>query len=211
MEEFNFEFDSVVAQKADRIANSMDSAAYVGEFKSASLAVSSGGAKALEFVFSADEGGSAVYKVWFKSKTETGGKPLDNGMALINSIMAILGIHQLRSTPGMVKVWENGAQVEKEGTIYPSLIGQKIGVVNRNILKDRMDGNGFRTDREMVLVYDARTSLTASEKLSNETSPKKLAKVLKGLKDKDERKLKSTGSAGALFGSLGGDESAPEL
>ena len=202
MSDFDFELNTDSAATADRAANSIESAAYVGEFTAAYLRVSENtGAKALELRFKADEGGNARYTIWFKSGTAKGGKIIDGNMATINAIMAVLGVRELKGQEGDIVKFDGTTE---RGITYPGLLGKKIGIVNQNILKDK-DGGGTRTDRELVLPYDPRTQRTASELVANETTPKKLAKVLKNLKDKDERKIRNTGVAGSLFSDVAED------
>jgi len=198
MSDFDFEFDSSSAVQADRAANTLESAAYIGEFVAASLLESEGGAKALELVFRADEGGQATYSIWYKSGDKKGNKPVEGGVARINAIMGLFGLGSLKGQKGAVNRRIEGEQKEVEGVVYPALLGKKIGVINQNELVDGLKGGTF-TQKELVMVFDPKTHLSYSEKANGDTTPKKVAKVLKGLKDKDSRKIKNTGMAGSIF------------
>lgn len=180
----SYDYDENSAGKADDVANRIDkSDAYIGKFKNAHAIKSANtGTEGIHFEFEAPGGGNAGFDVYTR---KADGSQIFGGNQ-VNAMQAVLGLRGLRSQPGKHNAFVEGKLVEVDGEVFPDLCGKDIGLVLQKEHYTKSDGNhSFRMN--LFGVFQASTKLTASELKDRKTTPEKLPKMLRGLKDKDSR------------------------
>jgi len=182
----NYEFDENQASKADSAADRIDtSAAYVGVLTKAWAVESQSGTTGIGLHFDAGADGKTETTIW---TVKENGEPAF-GMAFLQSMMLMFGLRSLKAEPGLVEEWDDDAnkRIEVEGEIYPELCGKRIGLVlQKELTSKKSGGDSFRMS--IYGVFHHESKLTASEIRERKVKPMKLDKLLKGLKDKDNRK-----------------------
>ena len=183
----NYEYDPDAASKADDVASRIDtSGPYIGQFKLAHSITSSKGTEGLAFEFTSPGGGSASFTVY--TRKEDGTPTFGNNQ--LQAMMGILGLRGLRSVEGKFEAWDNdtGKRVEVGGDTFPDLVGRDIGLVLQKEKYTKNNGQeGFRMN--LFGIFHPVSRLTSSEIKERKTSPEKLEKMLRGLKDKDSRRV----------------------
>lgn len=198
----NYEYDPDAAGKADDVASRIDqSAAYVGKFKVVHAFKSSKGTEGLHFEFQSPGGGSAGFDVY--TRKEDGSVVF--GMNQVQAMMAILGLRGLRAVDGKFEAYdfEEGKRVEKSGEVFPDLCDKDIGLVLQKEKYTKGNGQeGFRMN--LFGVFHPVTKFTASELKERKSTPEKLEKMLRSLKDKDSRRAIAPEPAQPTVGVEGG-------
>lgn len=198
----DYVFNEEQAAKADDIANRIDtSGAYVGKFLRAEATVSQSGTEGIVFEFDGGSSGRGEFTLW--TRKEDGSTAF--GMNFLQSIMLMLGLRGLKSAPGKVMKWSDdaNARVEEDGEVFPDLVGRSIGIVlQKELTTKRSGGDSYRLNLYGVFHHESR--LTASEIKERKTTPMKLDKLLKGLKDKDSRKASAEPTQPSMTAAGGG-------
>lgn len=186
---FNIEFNEQQAASADRAGRIDTSGAYIGKITSAyAIKSKNTGTDGITFAFESPSDGSADFTLYIRK--ENGDDVF--GMNLVQAMMSIFGIRGLRSVEGKYKKYDYDAKadVETSGEIFPDLMGKNIGLVlQKEKYSKETGGEGWRMN--LAGVFHAETRLTASEIRDKKITPAKLDKMLRGLKDKDSRTVKT--------------------
>lgn len=180
----SYTFDEDSAASADNVANRIDqSAAYIGRFKSVNAMKSAQkGTEGVHFEFESPGGGTAGLDLWTKKADGTTVFGINQLMAM----QAVLGLRGLESRSGKYEAFVDGKRQEVEGQVFPQLIDKDIGLVLQKELYTKQDGKeGFRMNIQGV--FHPTSKMTASEIKERKTTPEKLEKILRGLKNKDSR------------------------
>lgn len=179
-------FNEELAGKADDFANRLDtSGAYIGTFLRAEATTSQAGTEGIVFEFDGGSAGKTEFTLW--TRKEDGSTAF--GMNFVQALMLMFGLRNLRSVAGKVMRWDEDAngRVEQDGEVFPDLVGKRIGVVlQKELTTKRSGGDSYRMN--LYGVFHHESKLTASEIRERKVQPAKLDKLLKSLKDKDNRK-----------------------
>lgn len=198
----NYEYDENAASHADDFANRIDeSALYIGEIKRADAIETDKGTKGVYFEVEAPGGGQASFTLY--TEKEDGTRIF--GFNKVQALMTILGLRALRAQSGMVSVYdaEEGKRVEREGEVYPDLIGKTVGfALEKELYTNNSGKDSYRMN--LAAFFHPQTKLTASEIRERKVKPEKIEKIQRGLKTKDSRTKKeaepSQPAAGAPVG-----------
>lgn len=127
------------------------------------------------------------------------------GMNFVQSIMMMFGLRGLKSAPGKIMQWDDdaGQRVEVDGETFPELCSKRIGLVlQKELTSKKSGGDSYRMN--LYGVFNHETKLTVGEIRERKTTPAKLDKLLKSLKDKDSRKATTTEPAQPAMAPTGG-------
>lgn len=188
----SYDYDEEAAGHADDFANRInENGPYVGQFTRAEANVSSGkGTHGIYFEFECPGGGKTGFTLYTK---KADGSIINVGMNKVQAMMTIFGLKSgLKGVPGKVQVYneDTGQREEGDGTVFPDLLGRDIGLVMQKELYTGTDGSE-RSRMNLLMAFDAKTKLSASEIKERKVKPEKLEKALKGLKTVDKRVAKA--------------------
>lgn len=177
-------FDEGAASKADE-GRIDTSGAYVFTITRAEATTSAKkGTQGVTLAGLSEGNGDVEFTLWTRRED---GSPIF-GFNQLQAIMAVTGVRGLCGAKGKVMAWdeEEGGRMEKDGTVFPDLIGKKVGLVMQ---KELYTGGSGKTSFRMNCVgaYHHESHLTASELKDRKVKPEKLEKMLARLKDKDSR------------------------
>jgi hypothetical protein len=174
------------ALHADDVANRIDSsAAYVCSIEKAEAVLTDKGTQGVLLGVRTANGEEGEFTLYLRRDDGTE----VFGMKLMQAIMLITGVRGLRSVPGRVERWDNelGERAEVDGETFPDLLKKKCGLVfQRENYRTSRGRDAFRIN--LYGVYHPETLLTATEIKGKVSSPAKLHKILKGLKDRNSIK-----------------------
>lgn len=186
----DYGYNEAGALKADAAASRLnENGAYVGTIKRAEAMVAKTGTKGVTLTFDSPGNGSIDLTLYTIKKGEDG-KPIELfGKAQLDAIMFLLGLKSLKAEAGKVSVWSDaeGKRVEEEGKVYPELCNKPIGIVLQKELYTK-DGGGTGERMNLAGLFQAETKLMMSEIKERKTTPVKLDRLTKNLKNKDSRK-----------------------
>lgn len=155
--------------------------AYVGTFTRAEYVKSRADTVGIEFTFVSDEGALADYlTVWTMNRD---GKEL-SGRALVDALMTCMAVRELKPKPGHVDKYsrEAGGRESLPATLYPDLMGKKIGVL---LIVEEYVGNdgGVKSKLAMVNCFEPASGKTARE-IWEKSPAQALPALTAGLRDK---------------------------
>lgn len=182
----NYDYDEEAAGHADDFVNRIDqSGSYIGQFIQASALVTKNGGHGIHFEFEVTGGTTVGFDIYTQAADGTKW----GGYNQLQAIQTILGIKGLHSKAGKVQGWVDGKRGEVDGEYFPDLLNKRIGVV---LQREDYTNNSGKDSYRMLLQgqFHAETRLTASEIRERKTEPKKLEKMMRGLKNKDSRMKK---------------------
>ncbi|MGH7745432.1 MAG: hypothetical protein ACREQ5_11660, partial [Candidatus Dormibacteria bacterium] len=181
-----YEYDAEAARHADDAALRLDTTgAYVGTFISAHEVRSQSGGKGIEIGFeSASDKCTCRFTLW--TKDAEGNKNF--GFNLLNGLMSLTDVKSLAAKPIVIQGWKDGKKGDVDTVEFPALLKKPIGVVLQKELTTRQaGGDSYRFN--LVGSYHPVSHFTSTELTLHASKPEKLDKMLKGLKDKDSRKI----------------------
>ena len=149
---------------------------YVGKFRAAFYEKNERGTESVNLIFVSDSGQEVGPLALY---THNGsGEPLPSYKTL-NAIMACMRVRKLEAKPGKVSLYEfdSKQEVEKNKTIYPALVGPRIGLVLQG---EEYENRNDEIKVRMVIAapYDADSKRMAEEVLSQAQDAKALDKFL---------------------------------
>lgn len=180
------------AKQADNVGNRItESGKYIGVFTRAESIQSKQMTEGVEFSFAANSGqGADFLTLWTHNKD---GKEIF-GLKQLNAVMTCMKVKVLTPTQGVVEKWEGGAKAKVTATIYPELMGKKIGLLLQR--EEYIKGDGSTGSKfNIYACFEADTELVATEILEKVTAPTKLPKILATLKDRPMQARLATGGA----------------
>lgn len=188
------------AKQADNVGNRItETGKYIGTFTKAESIKSKSQTEGIEFAFQSVNGQSADFLTIWTYNNE--GKEIF-GLKQLNAIMTCLKVKTITPTDGLVEKWEGGAKAKVPATIYPELMGKKIGVLLQReeyFKADGSTGNKFN----IYACFDAESEMVASEILERATVAAKLPKILATLKDRPAQ-VRNNAPTGAAPSKTGG-------
>lgn len=190
-----YTYDEDAAGHAEDFVNRIDkNDAYTGKFLNAWPIVSarkddgSGETAGVHFDFEGIGKETASFDVYTIKKDGT--KLF--GYNMLQAMMLLMGVKGLKTKKGKIQEYEEDPAtkkrklVEKEGDVFPDLIGKPIGLIFQRELYNRQDGKeGTRVN--MIASFHPETHLTASEIREKKTTPAKFKRIMDGLRTKDSR------------------------
>jgi len=185
------------AKQADNVGTRItESGKFVGVFTRAEAIKSKKETDGVEFAFAATNGQSADFlTLWTHNKD---GEEIF-GLKQLNALMTCMRVKAIAPIQGSVEKWENGAKAKVSTTIYPELMGKKIGLLLQR--EEYIKSNGETGSKfNIYACFEADTELVASEILDKTTTPTKLPKILATLKD---RPAQNRGGASQPTGAAG--------
>lgn len=192
----SYTLDASQAKAADSISSSIrESGKFIGIITRAEAIVSNNGTKGLGLSFKSDTGASADYLDLYTHKSD--GTALSS-LKTVNAIMACLKLRGISEGQIHFEKWNKDAKERQKvsGKGYPELMGKRIGFLLRKELET--DQHGQDRERMSIFgVFQADTELTASEILSQQTKPERLAQMAEALSARpvnDRRALKVDGA-----------------
>lgn len=205
-EQVSYDYDADAAGHADDFANRInENGPYIGQFTRAEANVSAAkGTHGIYFEFECPGGGKTGFTLYTK---KADGSIINVGFNKLNAIMTILGLKSgLRGAAGKVQAWDEDAneRVERDGTVFPDLLGKDIGCVFQKELYTGTDGSD-RNRMNLLMTFDSKTKLSASEIKERVVKPEKLEKALKGLKTIDKRVAKQAEPSQPAVGAPAGE------
>lgn len=182
------------ARQADNVSNRItETGKYIGVFTRAEAIKSKQDTEGVEFAFKSSDGQEADFlSLWTHDKT---GKEI-YGLKMLNAIMTCMKTKTITPTQGHVEKWDGTARNRVSATIYPELMGKKIGLLLQREEYEKASG-GIGSKFNIYGCFEADTELMASEILDKATKPEKLAKVVTTLADRPARKRQDTQPAGS--------------
>lgn len=187
-----YEFDDNLAAQGDNVALAIDtSGAYIGHFVAASAIKASTGTDGIELEFESDAKERANFTLYTR---DTDGKAIF-GQNKLQAIMALFGIRGLKAAPGKVRQWDKDTEKwgEVDGETFPDLLERKIGLVlQKELITKRTGHDGYKM--QLFASFDPKTQLTSTEMRERKTEPKSIPRILRSLKDKDNRKAPEVAS-----------------
>lgn len=207
MSEFAYDYDDEAAGHADDFVNKVnENGPYEGVFTRVWAVTAKKGSKGVYFEFEASAGGKTNFTLWTigpKGSERKDGtiREADEKFGDYNKLMAmmtILGLKGLRTKTGAIEQYdpEEKKRVETTGDTFPDLCNKKIGIVMQKELINASDGSGKEyTNMTFVGSFHPETRLTASEMREGvrKADPEKgkFAKMVRGLKTKDSRTVRT--------------------
>src|SRR5574341_768789 len=194
---YEYAYNETLASQADDVALRIDtSGAYVGVFTCARVFTNDKGNEAVEFDFKTNDGNRARFNLYLR---RADGSELF-GQRLLQAMMTVLGQRGLRTSTGLVEMYENGERIEVEGERFMDLESKKIGLIlQKETYSKTNGGTAFRMN--IYGVFHPETRLTASEIREHKATPMKYERILRALKDKDTRTVKDEPSQPPVSGS----------
>lgn len=180
----DYEMDQSAAVKAE--SGRMDTTGgYICKIVKAEATVSEGkGTRGIVFGVVSSSGEDAEFTLWTKKADGT----TIFGFNQLQSIMVLTGVKSMRGIKGTVTRWDQvaGQRIDMPGTVYPELIGKKVGLMmQKELYTKNSGGEGFRMN--MVGAYHPETMHTCTELKSGVARAEKAMKMIEKLKDKDSR------------------------
>lgn len=156
---------------------------YIGVLTRAEAVTSRQGTEGVEFAFRSNAGlGADFLSLWTHNDK---GEELPSFKTL-NAIMTCLRVKAIKASTGKVEKYNSDTRQREiqEAVIYADLMNKPIGLLLQKVWRaDKQDKYKF----EIAGVFEASTELTASEILAQSKTPVKLAQMVLGLKDKEEK------------------------
>jgi hypothetical protein len=195
------------AKQADNVGLRIaDSGKYIGVFTRAEAITSKNDTEGIEFAFKATSNQEADFlTLWTHNKE---GKEI-YGLKQLNALMTCMKVRTLAPAQGQVEKWIDGAKAKVSATIYPELMGKKIGLLLQREEYQKNDGT-IGSKFSIYACFDADTELVASEILDKVVSPVKLPKILATLKDRPMQ-ARPAGGAPAASSTAGLAEMADDI
>lgn len=188
------------AKQADNVGNRItETGKYIGVFTKAESIKSKSQTEGIEFSFQSSGGQSADFlTIWTYNKE---GQEIF-GLKQLNAIMTCLKVKTITPTDGQVEKWEGGSKAKVPATIYPELMGKKIGVLLQREEYFKADGSTGKKFN-IYACFEPESEMVASEILERATVAAKLPKILATLKDRPAQ-ARSAAPAGAAPAKTGG-------
>ncbi|MGQ5522954.1 hypothetical protein ACUHMQ_06790 [Chitinimonas sp. PSY-7] len=187
----SYEIDVQAARKADEKSSRISSTGnYIGTFKHAIARTSQiKGTEGVELHFETADKQEARFTLWTFKGT---GEPL-SGFNTLQAILTCLQIRNINAVPSRAELYDRntGGKSMQNVHQYTDLIGKPIGLLLQLAPEEYVKQGtvAIANKIEIFGVYQANTSLVASEILSKSSKPDKLAKMIAALKDRPLRKL----------------------
>lgn len=199
----SYEYDSDAAGHADDFANRInENGPYIGRFTRAEDVTSAEkGTKGVYLEFSVEGGGKTNFTLYTKKGT---GEIINVGWNKLNALMTIFNLKGLKAVPGKVQKFVDDERVEEDGLVFPDLLEKDVGLILQKELYTGQDG----TNRErmgLLMAFDPKTKLSASEIKERKVKPEKYEKAVKGLKTIDKRVQKAAEPAQPAVGAPAGE------
>lgn len=162
-----FEFDATKAAQSDTfgVQRIKKSGAYIGFFSEFYESATKSGGKMVVASFASETGETAKSWITYQSASGTSDSfPFDMNLALIQSLMGILGLRNLRETRLTLDVKDKvtGAVTSKAFKQFPDVLKKRIGVVYEC---EPSTYNGKPSvDVSLVRFFDPETGQTYAEK-----------------------------------------------
>lgn len=153
--------------------------AYIGSITQAFAVTSGKKSEGIEMSFKTDDGSTADYLTLWTHNAD--GKEL-RGNAVLNALMTVLKLRDLKPVRGKIKTRENGQPVDKDGDIYPTLCA-RVGLVLQREEYVKNDGS-IGSRMVLFLPFEAETRRVASEVLDQKPGAEALSKIVSTLKDR---------------------------
>jgi len=165
-----FEFNSSIAAQADSFGNQRikTSGAYIGFFSEFYEAPTKTGGKMVVASFVSETGETAKSWITYQSAQGTSDSfPFDMNLALIQSLMGVLGLTTLREARLMLDVKDKvtGAVTSKAFKSFPDVLKKRIGVVYE--CTPSIYNGKPSVDVSLSRFFDAETWQTYAEKAAN--------------------------------------------
>lgn len=192
--QYAYALDADSARSHGAGASINETGAYVGKITKAMEVTSSNGNPGIEIDFETEDGRAARYMtIWMNGSD---GRPNRRSKALLDAIMAALGIRGCTRQQTQMEVYDKdaGGKTTKTVTVLPELMTNPIGFV---LQKELSTYNGKeRYKMLMHMPFDANTRQTAKEKL-DQTPAQDVENSLKWLTDYDRRDSRPQGATAA--------------
>lgn len=194
-DDFAFDYNEEDASKADSAADRLsESGYYIGYFKVVSPFKSEKGSTGVQFDVQLDGDATTNFALYIRNKD---GKEIF-GMQNFQAIRTVLGCKS-RAVPvkGTIRKYDETERswVDADGPVYADMQNKKIGLVLQKEIYTKTGNGGEGVRFNLITVADAKTRKTAKEIINNDTTAKRLDKILKALVDKDTRTVKNVGNA----------------
>ncbi|MBA4285439.1 MAG: hypothetical protein C0434_07900 [Xanthomonadaceae bacterium] len=174
--EYNLNTKQARSAEASRIDST---GAYTGSITQAFAIRSSKGSDGIELSFKADNGSTADYLSLYTHNAK--GEEL-RGLKVLNSLMAVLKLRELKPARGKIKTRVDGQLVDAEGDVFPSLCA-RVGLVLQREEYVKNDGS-LGSRMALFLPFCAETKRVASEILDQKPQGEALHKIVGNLKDR---------------------------
>jgi hypothetical protein len=173
------------AKAADNIGTRItETGKYIGVFTRAEAIRSKQDTEGVEFAFKSNSGQDADFlTLWTHDST---GKEV-YGLKMLNAVMTCMRVKTITPVAGHVEKWDGTARNRVPATIYPELMGKKIGLLLQREEYEK-SGGGIGSKFNIYGCFEADSELMASEIFDKATKPEKLAKVVATLADRPARK-----------------------
>lgn len=156
---------------------------YIGSITQAFAVTSAKKSEGIELSFRTEDGSTADYLTLWTHNAD--GKEL-RGNAVLNSLMTVLKLRDLKPMRGKIKTRIDGQLVDTDGDVYPTLCA-RVGLVLQREEYVKNDGStGSRMS--LFLPFDAGTNRVASEILDQKPQADALPKIVASLKDRPAQK-----------------------
>lgn len=196
------------AKQADTAGGRIDTTGkYIGEFTLAENVTSKKGTKGIEFSFKSNDGRSADYLTIWTVNHE--GKEIF-GRKILDQIMTCLKVRSIAPRSVTAEKYDRdiGERVPVTVDAFPDLMGKPIGLL---LQAEPYEANDGTTKTRMVIAmpFEAATGFTASEILSNATTPSIMERRLETLKDRPMQSRRAGSTAAAPAASDDFDDDIP--
>ena len=196
----NFDFDPTAAKEANSGGKRItEPGLYVGKFRAAFYETNNNGTESVNLVFVADNGQEVGPLALYTHKGD--GTELPSYKTL-QAIMACARIRKLEGKTGRVSLYDFDSQkdVEKEKTVYPSLVGPRIGLVLQGEEYENRKGE-IKVRMVIGAPFCAESRRMAEEVLTSAAEPKALDKYLSWFEGHKIKPLRNGSRAPARNGS----------
>lgn len=187
----NFDLDTSAAKDANSGGKRITQPGpYAGTFRSAFYESNKNGTESVNLVFVAENGQEvgpiALY-------THNGDGEALPSYKMLNAIMACMRLRKLESKPGKVTLYDfdRKAEVTKEKTCYPALVGPRIGLVLQGEEYENRNGE-VKVRMVIAAAYDADSKRMADEVLTQAADAKALPKFLEWFEGHQVKPLRGT-------------------
>lgn len=199
----SFKINTKNAREVGQLSFIEEKGAYVGVFTRAELVTSTKGTQGIEFDFKSEHGATAKYLSIWTSKNS--GAEL-GGRKVIDAIMTCMGLREISAADATIKKWNHDTRADEtvRATIFPELMGPKVGVVLVNEEYQPNAGGPTKWRLQLVTPFEAATRKIAAERLDS-TPAIRLDQILERLKD---RPIRNTGDSAPILRGPGQQKAA---
>jgi hypothetical protein len=200
----NYSLDTTAAKEANSGGKRItEPGAYAGKLLAAFGETNANGTESVNFIFEADNGQQIGPLALYTYKGDGTELP---SYKMLNAIMACARVRTLDAKPGKVTLYDfdTKAEVTKDKSCYPALVGQRVGLVLQG--EEYTNRNGEVKQRMIIsAAYCAATRRMAEEVLTSAEEAKALDKYLAWFESNKVKPLRNEGvnrrpSNGAGYG-----------